>query len=83
MSARLHFVVEGQTEETFVNRVLRPHLADHDVWVDAHRITTKRRGGRPHRGGLVEYNHLRKDLLHGMRQDSHQDSWFTTMVDLY
>ena len=27
MSARLHFIVEGQTEETFVNRVLVPHLA--------------------------------------------------------
>ena len=26
MSIRLHFIVEGQTEETFVNQILRPHL---------------------------------------------------------
>ena len=34
MSARLHLVVEGQTEETYVNRVLVPHLADREVWAD-------------------------------------------------
>ncbi len=27
MSVRLHFIVEGQTEETFINRVIIPHLA--------------------------------------------------------
>ena len=27
MAVRLHFIVEGQTEETLVNQTLRPHLA--------------------------------------------------------
>ncbi len=24
--ARLNFIVEGQTEETFINRMIRPHM---------------------------------------------------------
>lgn len=32
MDTRLNFVVEGQTEETFVNQVMRPHLADRRIW---------------------------------------------------
>ena len=80
---RMHAVVEGQTEETFVNNVLAPELGPLNVVIDAHRVTTGRLKARAFRGGLVKYGHLRKDLDLWMRQDDHLDSWFTTMVDLY
>ena len=50
---RLHILVEVQTEETFVNNVLGPALAEQNVFVDAHRITTGRKRGRTFRGGLL------------------------------
>ena len=80
---RLHFVVEGQTEEVFVRDVLMETLAAYGVIADVHRITTGRRGGAVHRGGFVSYAHLKRDLSLWMKQDSNADSWFTTMVDFY
>lgn len=80
---RLHFVVEGQTEEAFVNTVLAPELGGCNVFADARRIETGRRHGRLFRGGLVTYEHLARDLTLWMKQDQNADSWFTTLVDLY
>jgi len=81
---RLHAVVEGQTEETFINSVLAPELGRLRIFVDAHRITTERTRLRTFRGGLLKYSHLRTDLDLWMRQeDRHPESWFTTMIDLY
>jgi hypothetical protein len=83
MSARLHLVVEGQTEETYVNRVLVPHLADREVWADVRVVETGRQRGLISRGGLREYRKLRNDLVRWMKQDDHPDVFFTTMIDLY
>jgi len=55
MSVRLHFVVEGQTEETFVNRTIIPHLASYSVWGDVRCVMTGRKRGILHRGGLASY----------------------------
>ncbi len=80
---RLHFVVEGQTEETFVRNLLAPELGVRGIYCDAHRVTTGRRRGEVYRGGVVSFAHLRRDLERWMKQDAGSDSWFTTMVDLY
>jgi len=79
---RLHFVVEGQTEETFVRDLLTPELAWQGIFCDAHQITTGKKRAKVYRGGLLSFQHLRKDLDLWM-EDSGSDSWFTTMVDLY
>lgn len=80
---RLHMVVEGQTEETFVRDTLAPLLGERSVFADVHRVTTGRRGPKTYRGGLLRYEHLRRDLTVWMKQDQRPESWFTTMVDLY
>lgn len=83
MSARLHFIVEGQTEETFVNRVMIPHLASYSVWGKARCVMTSRRRRVVFRGGLVSYALARKDIILWMKEDQNPDAFFTTMFDLY
>lgn len=80
---RLHFVVEGQTEETFVRDILAPEMARNGIYCDVHRVTTGRRKGKVFRGGVVNYLHLRNDLGLWIKQDNASDSWFTTMIDFY
>lgn len=80
---RLHMVVEGQTEETFVRDILAPTLGERSVFADVHCVTTGRKGPKTYRGGFLTYEHLRRDLILWMKQDQRPDSWFTTMVDLY
>jgi uncharacterized protein DUF4276 len=80
---RLHLVVEEQTEEAFVNEILAPELSSAEVFVDAHSITTGRKGGRLYRGGGSSYEKLRGDVVRWMKQDRNADSWFTAMIDFY
>ena len=80
---RLHFIVEGQTEETFVNQVLKPHLGDHYVWADARCVLTSRRGGVKHRGGFRNYAQPQRDIVSWLREDQNADARFTTAFDLY
>lgn len=83
MSIRLNFTVEGQTEETFVNRVLKPHLADRSVWANVRCVLTGRKRSVEHRGGMTTYQRARNDITRWMRQDQNPDARFTTMFDLY
>ena len=83
MAVRLHFIVEGQTEETFVNQVLRPHLAYRSIVVDARCIQTSRKGGTKHRGGINNYELPKQDIFRWIREDRRPDARFTTMFDLY
>ncbi len=83
MSIRLHVVVEGQTEETYVNRVLKQHLAGFQVFVEPRAVETGRRRGTVYRGGIRTYAKLRGDLMKWMKQDDNLDVFFTTMVDVY
>ena len=80
---RLNFVVEGQTEEAFVNRILIPHLADLDVWAFVRVVTTRRTRSRSFKGGLATYGQAKKDILTWMKEDGGTDARFTTMFDLY
>ena len=52
MAIRLNFVVEGQTEETFVNNILAPHLATNSIWASARCVMTKRTARAKYSGGI-------------------------------
>ena len=76
--------VEGQTEQEYAARVLRPHLAGFGVQVmGAVLAASGRRHGHVSRGGGRRYQPMPKDLGNLLRQDSHADARFTTMFDLY
>lgn len=83
MVIRLNFIVEGQTEEAFVNTVLRSHLADFAVWSSARCVETSRRRNLKHSGGITNYARAKRDIQRWMRNDRNSDARFTTMFDLY
>jgi hypothetical protein len=81
---RLYFYVEGQTEQEYAARVLRPHLARFGVQVmGAVLAASGRKAGHISRGGGRRYQPMRKDLGNLLKQDAHADARFTTMFDLY
>lgn len=81
---RLFIVVEGQTEEELVKRVLVPHLANHQVWAVPIVVTTKRTPGTgaKYRGG-GHWAHWRNDLMRLSKQHHQRDVRITTLFDLY
>lgn len=57
---RLFIIVEGQTEQEFVNQLLAPYLQQHGIYdVRPILIRTSKTG----KGGFVNYQHLRNDAM--------------------
>lgn len=80
---RLHMVVEGQTEEEFVNSVLVDHLGHFNISTDVRCVETSRRRRRIYRGGLNDYQRAKKDIVLWIKEDQNADAYLTTMFDLY
>ena len=78
--ARLLVHVEGQTEESFVNEVLRGHLATWGYHSVGARIVGNVRL-RERRGGIRVWPSVKKDIVNHLREDQHCIA--TTMVDYY
>ena len=72
--------VEGQTEETFVNTVLAPHLRRFGYTDVSARLLGNARQ-RSKRGGIRRWDSVRKDILDHLRTD--RTALATTMVDYY
>lgn len=81
MMVRVNFIVEGATEEIFVADVLRPHFSSLQIYCYAHQVTTNR--SQLHRGGLVNYEHAKADIMDWVKQEKANNTFFTTMFDLY
>lgn len=82
---RLYVVCEGQTEEEFVNVVLRNHFRDISGTDVVPLLPSSRRGShsRRHKGGWTSYAKLREVLRREMQSKHGVETWFTTMLDLY
>lgn len=82
--ARLYLFAEGSTEQTFANTVLKPHLANFGVYMhNPVLIAHARKKGRIHRGGGRNFTAMQNDINRFLKQESGNDVFFTTMVDLY
>ncbi len=82
MRARVLVLVEGQTEEEFVNRVLAPHLDSFGVFPTPVILKTKRTAGGPdHKGGVGNWEQIRRDL-NLLLGDSSAVA-VTTLIDFY
>lgn len=81
---RLYIFVEGQTEQTFGDTLLRKHLAAFGIYVQGPiLIAHARRRGVVHRGGGRRYSPMKDDILRFLKQDKNPNVFFTTMIDLY
>lgn len=79
---RLHILVEGQTEETFVREALAPHLQQFGLHSTVSILQTKRLpSGYKHKGGVSSYAKIRRDLL-GLLGNTNFVA-VTTMLDFY
>jgi hypothetical protein len=82
--ARLYLFAEGQTEQTFADTVLKPHLAKWGVYLHPPvLIAHVKKKGRVHRGGGCKYLPMKNDILRFLAQEKGGDVFFTTMIDLY
>jgi Domain of unknown function (DUF4276) len=78
--ARLLVHVEGETEETFVNEILAPHLYSFGYTSIGARLIGNSRQ-RDRRGGIRGWNAVRRDILRHLNQDL--QALASTMVDFY
>lgn len=83
MSKRLLIYVEGQTEEFFVNRVLRGHLLAHGVTVERPILAATTPGPGGQRGGFVNWPAVEADLQTLFTQDVDPNLRITTLLDVY
>ena len=82
--ARLYLFAEGQTEQTFADTILKPHLAPLNVFMqNPVLIAHAKKKGRVHRGGGRNYLPMKNDIMRFLKQDRNPDAFFTTMIDLY
>lgn len=73
---RVVIIVEGQTEEAFVNEVLAGAL-----WPDSVYLTPILLGVPGHKGGRPSYARVRKDVLLHLQHD--KAAYCSTMLDFY
>ena len=78
--SRILVHVEGQTEETFVNRILAPHLYMVGYTLVSARLLGNARQ-RSRRGGIRPWGSVRNEVLNHLTAD--QDAFATTLVDYY
>lgn len=69
-------IVEGKTEEIFINSLLKPYLAQKMVFMTATQVT---KPGQ--KGGDVRFERVKKDLEIHLKQRA--DTYVTTLVDFY
>ena len=79
---RVHILVEGQTEESFVRELLVPHFMERGIYLSIVLATTKRvKAGPNFRGGITSYERV-KNSIHHLLSDSNVVV-VTTMIDYY
>lgn len=72
---RLVFIVEGETEEAFVNSILRPYFQSFGLYNPIQCFKIKHT-----QGGMHKYSYVRSDVLNTIYET---DVIVTTMFDLY
>jgi hypothetical protein len=69
-------IVEGKTEQTFIEAVLAPYLATKNIFMHATQVT---KPGQ--KGGDVRFERVKKDLEIHLKQ--RPDTFVTTLIDYY
>lgn len=75
--SRVYLLVEGQTEEAFVNELMMPVYASRGLYLTPIIVSTS----PGHKGGVVSYGKVRPQIERLCKQDS--GAYVTTIFDLY
>ncbi|MCL2074908.1 MAG: DUF4276 family protein [Betaproteobacteria bacterium] len=75
--SRVHLLVEGQTEETFVRELLQPHYSPQGLYLTYSLVRTS----SGHKGGMTSYAKTKTQIERLCRQDA--NAHVSTMFDLY
>lgn len=75
--SRVHVFCEGQTEETFLREVLRPHFDRYGIWLNAIILRTGPQG----KGGVTSFGKLHWQASKKCRED--RGAQVTTLIDFY
>src|SRR5690606_30352617 len=78
MMRAIYILCEGQTEEEFVNVILRPYLNTHQIY-DVRPILMSTSKG--HKGGDVKYDRLKFNIDQLLLNE--QDILVTTFIDFF
>ncbi|MCL1976373.1 MAG: DUF4276 family protein [Firmicutes bacterium] len=78
---RLYILCEGQTEEEFVNALLKPYPQNVGVYAQPIVCTTKRTPIKKYKGGVTSFAKVKKELQRLCGE--HPNELVTTMFDLY
>lgn len=76
---RLNVIVEGQTEQRFIEKILAEHLGHRQIVTTARAVETS----RGNKGGLTSYQKAKNDIQRWLKEDKNANVYFTTMFDLY
>ncbi len=81
----LNVLAEGYAEKRFIESVIVDHLIQYGVVAVAACFETKNDSdlGVRHKGGVIRYAQVKRDLDNWMKQDRREECRFTTMIDLY
>lgn len=80
----LHIVCEGQTEESFVKKVLQPYLRSYGIVAKPILVTTSR--SKRTQGGIVNFSHVERDIQDTLKQwssNAYEHHVVTTFIDYY
>lgn len=80
----LHVLCEGQSEQSFVAKVLRPYLLPYDIVARPTLLVTNHKLDA--RGGMIDYKQVKRDLrnlIQSAKDTAYEKHFFTTMFDLY
>lgn len=82
----LQIIVEGSSEENFVNDVMVKHFAQLNIFISARKIRTgwDRLNNKPAKGGMLKYSKFRNDVLRWIQSDNgRSNTFYTCFIDLY
>lgn len=77
----IYVVVEGQTEEGFIKKILNKYFEQFSIYLTPILIETSRTPKGSNKGGLINYSHLKRDIQKFL--DQPQIYKVSTMIDYY
>lgn len=82
----LNIIVEGSSEENFVNEVMIKHFAPLNIFISARKIRTgwDKIANKPAKGGLLKYSKFKNDVTRWIESEKDRtETYYTSFIDLY